>query len=224
MSIKPILFNTDMVRAIQDGRKTVTRRLLKLNLRENECSTIIVSNKDTGEFCYVEVLDEWENEVRRIYGPYSPGDILWVRETWWQTQDGKFHYLADYELPELTRKQLSKECKVRPSIHMPRAAARIFLRVKDVRAERLQEITADGCLSEGVKLHLRSIFEGESPLAPFARVWNGTVKPADLALYGWDANPWVTVNKFERLPGPPAGFFGDNDTGCYADNPILAPA
>lgn len=233
MSIKPILFNTDMVRAIQSGHKTVTRRLLKLNLRENECSTIIVSDKDTGEFCYVEVLDEWENEVRRIYSPYSPGDILWVRETWgiigemdadeMEPGDCMFAYKAD---------QCSLSPRWRPSIHMPREAARIFLHVTDVRVERLQDITEEGVFQEGIsEEYADNIAEPDCEhtiyfpdMAPgpcwvcdpckkcpyyFSYpelfgwfVWNETIKPADLPRYGWAANPWVWVIEFERCEKP----------------------
>ena len=238
MSIKPILFNTDMVRAIQDGRKTVTRRLLKLNLRENECSTIIVSDKYTGEFCYVEVLDEWENEVRRIYSPYSPGDILWVRETWgiigemdadeMEPGDCMFAYKAD---------QCSLSPRWRPSIHMPRKAARIFLRVKSVRAEHLKDITDEQAIAEGARYtdfgmftprgkmsidggrtfhpfkpihhpgyHFKDVVRPEqcfdSPRLAFANYWGKIIKPDDLPLYCWDANPPVLVNEFERCEKP----------------------
>lgn len=231
MSIKPILFNTDMVRAIQANKKTVTRRLLKLDLRENECSTIIVSDKDTGEFCYVEVLDEWENEVRRIYSPYSPGDILWVREAWgiigemnadeMESGDCMFVYKAD---PFILNPRW------RPSIHMPKKAARIFLRVKSVREESLQDIDFKGVVAEGVDpmdiipwVPAHPDYPGVDMDAIVGReqehemrklinlhfgkeIWDKTIKAADLPIYGWDANPPVLVNEFERCD-PPEGWY-----------------
>lgn len=87
----------------------------------------------------------------------------------------------------------------RPSIHMPREAARLFLRVREVRVERLQEMTAEDSLSEGVKLHLGSIMEGNPVLRPFAEVWDSTIEKENLPKYGWDANPWVWVIRFERI-------------------------
>ena len=78
--------------------------------------------------------------------------------------------------------------KWHPSIHMPREAARIFLRVTDVRVERVQDIDDDGVVAEGLNI-------GD----PFDELWDSTIKPADRALYGWDANPWVWVIEFERI-------------------------
>ena len=79
----------------------------------------------------------------------------------------------------------------RPSIHMPREAARIFLRVKDVRAERLLQITSRDAEAEGAN--------PEMPLTFYHRIWDSMIKESDLPLYGWDANPWVWVVEFERL-------------------------
>lgn len=140
MNIKPILFNTEMVRAILEGRKTVTRRVIKPQPK----SPVVCS------------LGVWQetipcaNGVRVFPPPYRPGDILYVRETWaFDTGDdgdeigtGYFAYKAD----DLHH----PDCKWRPSIHMPKEAARIFLRVTDVRVERLQEITAEQAVQEGI--------------------------------------------------------------------------
>ena len=90
----------------------------------------------------------------------------------------------------------------RPSIHMPKKAARIFLRVIDVRVERLQDITSGQIDAEGCKEWAYSAKTGELlPSGPsFFRIkWNRTIKPSDLPLYGWDANPWVWVIEFERI-------------------------
>ncbi len=188
MNEKPILFNTDMACAILEERKTVTRRAVKgyaldhLEL-DTDGSIIGVYQQDEGRV--FPIMD---------FAPYRPGDVLYVRETWvpWSRTEGivpKIHYKADGEtLPGV---------KWKPSIHMPREAARIFLRVTSVSVERLQDITDsdlmrdfDFCL-EAIKAVGRDALAG-----PF---WNSTIKPADRALYGWDANPWVWVIEFQRV-------------------------
>ena len=179
MSVKPILFNTDMVRAILDNRKTVTRRVVKgyalyhLEL-DTDGSIIGVYNQDEGHV--FPVMD---------YAPYRPGDILYVRETFFEHK-GRFYYKADGKHETLDK--LGITFKWHPSIHMPREAARIFLRVTDVRVERLQGIDDDGVVAEGLEIG-----------APFDELWDSTIKPADRALYGWEANPWVWVIEFERI-------------------------
>jgi hypothetical protein len=113
------------------------------------------------------------------------GDVLWVRETW-AVCNGVYAYRADDEMPEgwhLTA--------WRPSIHMPKEAARIFLRVSDVRAERLQDIDDAGVVAEGLEL-------GD----PFDEIWDRTLKPSARDTYGWAANPWVWVITFERCARP----------------------
>lgn len=87
----------------------------------------------------------------------------------------------------------------RPSIHMPKEAARIFLRVMDVRVERLQQITEEQAEAEGCQAYAN--WEGSMvpAIVSFSDVWNSTIKPADQALYGWNANPWVWVIGFERI-------------------------
>ena len=152
--MKPILFNIEMVRAIMEGRKTVTRRAVKL--------------------------------------PYHPGDILWVRETW--NGDWCDHYIYKADGGSAKAAGYAAEPKWRPSIHMPREAARLFLRVTDVRVERLQDINLD---PPGPKNQV--VREGLRYLSDFIAVWDRTIKPADLHLYGWEANPWVWVIEFERI-------------------------
>ena len=218
--MKPILFNTDMVRAILNNRKTVTRRAVKgyalyhLEL-DTDGSIIGVYNQDEGHV--FPVVD---------YAPYRPGDILYVRETFCINNFG-CHYRADW--PDDNCPDMSADDKWRPSIHMPREASRIFLRVTDVRVERLQDITDEQALREGVPedtdypldsqtycpvckgvglvgtLHPVSLGYMEvdcthcdTPTKRFANFWNSTIKPADHALYGWQANPWVWVIEFER--------------------------
>lgn len=135
--------------------------------------------------------------------PYRPGDILYVRETWaaWSRTYGAvpvLYYKADGDAPD--------GIKWRPSIHMPREAARIFLRVTDVRVERLQDITEEQARAEGAidNRHFLHSPDNEyetlhSAREHFAGIWDSTIKPADHDLYGWDANPWVWVIEFEQI-------------------------
>lgn len=181
--MKQILFNTDMVRAILEGRKTATRRVVKpqpTSWVENMFKTPGTNIWRTcGSSCWFEYK-----------APFVPGDILWVRETWAEMPYG-FVYRADGEEPE----EWDVDDRWRPSIHMPREAARIFLRVTGVRVERLQEISGEDIRAEGVLgTHFKAPTRGA-----FVDVWDRTVKPADLPAYGWDANPWVWVIEFERI-------------------------
>ena len=184
---RPILFNTSMVRAIQEGRKTVTRRAIRpqpdgrpIRMTENSCYP----------GCYA-----IEGTPRVIRPPYQPGDTLWVRETWAKSMAGTFMYQADDKAIMVER--------WRPSIHMPREAARLFLRVTGVRVERLKDIDGHGILKEGIdngksNPAMGTRWENMQSMA-FAELWNSTLKSADLPLYGWAANPWVWVIEFERI-------------------------
>ena len=159
MAIKPILFNTEMVRAILDGRKSCTRRLVKTR-RKDACG-FYVTRKTDGTFAGIYEYDESEIMFDNPLEPlYQPGDILYVRETVWQKIghyldiDGEtkpswyneFKYVASDEKPETG---WNYSWAKRPSIHMPKEAARIWLKVTDVRVERLQEITEAGAEAEG---------------------------------------------------------------------------
>ena len=183
--MKPILFNTNMVKALLDGRKTVTRRVVKPQPIAEVRALYRKDDTDIWRSCGV----DWWYEFR---APFIPGDILWVREAWGTASDllGSVPgpvYRADYTGNELRELQ-EKHYRWHPSIHMPREAARIFLRVTEMRAERLQDIDDAGVLDEGLEI-------GD----PFGELWARTLKPADRALYGWAANPWVWVIEFERI-------------------------
>lgn len=202
--MKPILFNTEMVKAIIDDLKTVTRRPVRPHYRDDEVGFQIITDLHTGAYVCIEYYDEWENETRIMTAPYCPGDILYVRETWQYAYNlddsehpidgtGRYLYAADNEPepfdfwvnPDGTHRD---SMPWRPSIHMPREAARLFLRVTDVRVERLQDIDDDGVVAEGMEIG-----------APFDELWDTTIKPKYRAIYGWDANPWVWVIEFERI-------------------------
>ena len=192
---KPILFNTEMVQAILDGRKTVTRRKI---------------DRDITNFCDVEVdgtLLDYQNCHGDFINPidlcrYKVGDILYVRETWSihecvKCQAGipalggeckcEYVYRASYGATDFRWK---------PSIHMPKKAARIFLKVTDVRVERLQDITEEDAIAEGMSKTLVDGVVFISAKGNFHVLWDSlNIKRG----YGWEDNPWVWVIEFERV-------------------------
>ena len=197
MAIKPILFNGEMVRAILDGRKICTRRLVKHNVDAVLNSPYHMEHPETEDVWLIK---------RLCRAPYDPGDILYVRETWDWDPDHEvaktYYYKADGDL----RPEGYKGMGWLPSIHMPKEAARIWLKVTDVRVERLQDITAEQILKEGIGLTqdmIESVKEMKEHCdIPFAATWNQTLKKSDLDRYGWAANPWVWVIEFERCEKP----------------------
>lgn len=189
--IKPILFNTDMVWAILDGRKTVTRRVCKdgndftvpdMSFYDADKRTFAVHNYANKE--HTEKLSLAERTC-----PICPGDILYVRETWNKCGNG-YRYKEDWQ-----KVGIEDIAKWRPSIHMPKEAARIFLKVTDVRVERLQDIDCNGAMKEGIDP--RCCINLNHTVVKFSKLWNSTIKKSDLDRYGWDANPWVWVIEFE---------------------------
>jgi len=196
----PILFNTEMVRAILDGRKTVTRRLVKLPkyIQEQENGLYTLFTEGT---CYED--QNFEQITDYLKKPYQPGDILYVRETWFKDVE-RYMYRADYSSEEKFYKN-GKEIvmKWRPSIHMPKEAARIWLKVTDVRVERLQDITPEDAWKEGAICNCMSpVPDCAGNKTGFIKIWNSTLKKSDLAHYGWDASPWVWVIEFELCVKP----------------------
>lgn len=200
---KPILFNTAMVQAILDGRKTVTRRVVKeipnfihygTRIMDWGLSEVGVDEFD-GEklnFCVQTDVDDCRADIAKP--KYHIGDVLWVRETWQRMKrPGENHYYiykANNQVTDMTW---------RPSIHMPKEAARIFLKVTDVRVERLQDITGEQAKNEGVIVNPNpSGYMRDDYLFEFPFLWNSTIKKKDLDEFGWNANPWVWVYEFER--------------------------
>lgn len=188
MAIKPILFNTEMVRAILEGRKSCTRRLVKFLSGENPRWTGYIKDEL--------MLYNGKNEPCIRKAPYQPGDILYVRETFIQAADHIFWYKAD------DNSWISEGLRWKPSIHMPKEAARIWLKVTDVRLERLQEITIDGIRNEGLSSMAVHAGDMEIALKEWELLWSSTIKKSDLDRYGWDANPYVWVIEFERCEKP----------------------
>ena len=215
--IKPILFNTEMVRAILDGRKTVTRRVIKPRnairakkegYKQGGYGLWIDPSTDNGDkqghikdYSISDMWSTWKWYIEH-YAPYQIGDILYVRETWCKGTDiwdckrtsPEYFYKADYRD---ARDAFEKDIKWRPSIHMPKEAARIWLKVTDVRVERLQDITPKQAGQEGVEWETDN--SGLFRKLEFKRIWNSTIKKQDMDSYGWDANPWVFVVSFEKI-------------------------
>ena len=186
MSVKPILFNTDMVKAILDGRKRVTRRVVK-----PQPEAIYVHGKQRDIINRNEIAFKVMNQGGKdcyMIPPYQPGDILYVRETWNRNEYGTGYpwlYKASPEYNDF------EHYNWKPSIHMPKEAARIWLKVTDVRVERLQDITDEQAELEGTH-------DYSSTANGFFYIWDSSIKKANLYRYGWDADPWVWVIEFER--------------------------
>lgn len=220
MAIKPILFNTEMVRAILDGRKVCTRRIVKGYIPKDAQFGYTAFTPDGAISC----RGLFETTGRPGYGekffklPYQPGDILYVRETWKKAPNGYYYYES------WQRNDIADVTKWKPSIHMPKEAARIWLKVTDVRVERLQGIEEDGVWDEGFRFKppclTRVSADGhtcdlDGPCTSSIKycdmtmgelfgkeLWDSTIKKSDLGRYGWQANPWVWVIEFERCEKP----------------------
>ena len=209
MAIKPILFNTEMVRAILDGRKNCTRRICK-DANEYTVPDMDFYNADRRTYAVHNFANREHSEqlsTAERACPICPGDILYVRETWCalpvneagHMRGHSIYYRADGDLrPEGWRG------KWRPSTQMPKEAARIWLKVTDVRVERLQEINGDDALAEGVDkyIHANGTLNEDQTITSFIGIWNSTIKKSDLDRYGWDADPYVWVIEFERCENP----------------------
>jgi hypothetical protein len=232
MTIKPILFNTEMVRAILDGRKTCTRRICK-DANEYTVPDMEFYNADKRTYAVHNFADKEQMEqlsTAERTCPICPGDILYVRETWEHFDccccEGDEHGNC-YQEPQQNVLNKSYGCYMyratdeiygdarwHPSIHMPKEAARIWLKVTDVRVERLQEITEDGAKAEGINEEWAmswwspTYYDPDSGGYPKYRdtfafeVWNKTIKKSDIDRFGWGANPWVWVIEFERCKKP----------------------
>ncbi|HBX7664225.1 hypothetical protein POV08_17110 [Klebsiella pneumoniae] len=221
MKERGMIFNGEMVRALLDGRKTQTRRIIKdCTVGRDPISKFIkIGKKFIG--CYPEDVPELIRECC----PYGvPGDRIWVRETWAEAgasaPDLKL-YRANYpeHVPSIYENvPPAEEIRWTPSIHMPRTASRILLEITDVRVERLNAISPEDAESEGLE---RTNFTGfgdepglpsypepdvyfdplkkqwkEYPPEAFAGLWE--------SIYGadsWQANPWVWVIEFKRVEG-----------------------
>lgn len=206
MKEKPILFSTEMVRAILDGRKTQTSRVITLDLG--------LADADKNDKNYLMIPDKDGDYYPAIhFCRYQVGDILWVRETFCEVPYEYNHIPikgGHITIPKFAYRADSKIDYTgiwKPSIHMPREAARIFLRVTDVRVERLQDIMAEDVIAEGIDLSCKHnnyvcsaypcVFkETNACKDKFAELWNSLNAKRG---FGWDTNPWVWVIQFERV-------------------------
>lgn len=196
----PILFNTEMVRAILDGRKTCTRRICK-DANEYVVPDMDFFNADKRTYAVHNFADQEHTEqlsTAERSCPICPGDILYVRETWYKTPL-RYMYRADYSHTERFYKD-GKEVSIKwkPSIHMPKEAARIWLKVTDVKVERLQNIDGKGCVKEGIEEEPLKHVGEDFVKGMFHDLWDSTINKSDIDRYGWDANPYVWVIEFER--------------------------
>jgi len=208
---KPIIFSTEMVQAILNGSKTQTRRVVKPQPKhhyDNNCKKPgwfdTGGNRWACKGCGGEIKPFTGGS--KIRAPYQPGDIVWVRETWLKNAPGgvtKYFYKADKHPEEVIGQMNAFGYKWRPSIHMPRKAARLFLRVKNVRVERLQDITEADAIAEGIRQVDSRKWESsfrlgwfDSPILAFKQLWDSINAKRG---FGWEINPWVWVIDFEVM-------------------------
>jgi hypothetical protein len=215
MNWHPILYSTPMVQAILQGRKTMTRRIMKIQPNEDGVSYMKNAPLDW-EQIYNDVWKPWkletdEGEALSVLCPYGcPGDILWVRERFELFDrgtddngfDGYLRYVADQKEIRWPSHPLSP-C-IKPSIHMPKAACRLFLKIKSIKVERLHDISQADAIAEGVErlynttslVYKNYMFKDDVVDAKnsFKSLWqkiNG--------IESWQQNPWVWVIKFEKI-------------------------
>jgi hypothetical protein len=205
MAIKPILFNTKMVRAILDGRKDATRRIVKGFIPDDAVWGYTAFTPKGYISCRGTFADGYGEKFFKL--PCESGDILYVRETWKEAPKG-YYYYEDWQ-----RNDIADITKWKPSIHMPKEAARIWLKVTNVRVERLQEITDEQAKREGIQYDecptgftwkqetdMHNCYT--TPIGAMQALWNSTIKKSDIDRYGWDANSYVWVIEFERCEKP----------------------
>jgi len=205
--MKSILLKTDEVKAVLDGRKSQKRIVIKIPSGTFWLGSEIYDNK----------LDFGIMGTSAVYSkkiPYEIGDVLWVKETWnciplhaglYDMPDKKSNEIVGYDYwYRADDTDQNPDDKWRPSIHMPREAARIFLEVTDRWVERLQDIKDIDIKAEGIVLYDKDAeFDNECSdetrrLMEFQILWDSTIKDQDIYRYGYDANPWVINYEFKR--------------------------
>jgi len=239
MNINPILFSTPMVQAILGGNKTQTRRTKGLE-KFNIAPDLFINNNRRLDTCrfwdesieqdpnplktefIIESSDGYQNRVQCPYG--KEGDIIWVRESFCLTQpyDPETYYFGykdgwHSDKPASSKYDFSEPDVWKPSIHMPKEACRIFLKITNVRVERLQDISEGDAEKEGINIVDFNCYENyivekdwhynamnqkgfhmiQDPIGSFASLWvkiNGE--------QSWNDNPWVWVIEFESCVAP----------------------
>ena len=183
MKERPIIFSTEMVRAILEGRKTQTRRVIK---PQPQSAMLDFHKVNFAKYC-----------------PYGQvGDRLWVKETWWDDcalrekegykQDDYLYYRADGEAIE--QFECAYGFKWRSPLFMPRWASRIILEITGLRVEQLQDITEEDAVTEGLPSREQTGFD--TARYRYHILWDSLNAKRG---YAWDSNPWVWVMEFKRL-------------------------
>lgn len=206
----PILFSAPMVRAILSGAKTQTRRLITPSTalvngspsRKEDWPRLDFNDAfvDAGPSPagnpgpYLKVARPDDGTRHRVYPRVQPGDSLWVRERCWVDKvTGAFRW---YDRPDVIDVQRERDgVKLRPSIHMPRRDACIFREVTGLRVERLQAVSGTDACAEGIDLDFHDSYVPSNQRGAFRRLWE-SINGAG----SWDANPWVWVIEFRRIP------------------------
>ena len=212
---KPILFSTEMVQAILEGRKTQTRRLHGLDeikKNPNDWTFYYFSKDDKRTFAHFRKQED--NKIKSIFGtsPYQIGDILWVRETWQTTwNENKKSWDTIYKADGGYWIDDDGIMKWKPSIYMPKKRARIFLEVTNIRVQRLQEISEEDAIAEGIKKtwinddikqckfknYINDGKGSKSAIDSFISLWK-KINGED----SWNVNPWVWVYEFKQVHHP----------------------
>lgn len=203
MKFIPILFSTPMVQAILEGRKTMTRRIVK-GLPDNASDDLVQI-----------MVSGYHNTQGHVRCPYGHlGDVLWVRESWNITTLLQSTNKKDIPGTKTTRYKADDDqfnrctkgsMKWKPSIHMSKEACRLFLKIKSVKVERLQDISEQDAIAEGVQLHFRGIANFIYRTSDILRPYRDCFSDLWASINGhesWVDNPWVWVIEFERIEKP----------------------
>lgn len=216
MKTKPIIFNTEMVKAILEGRKIQTRRVV--NLKNNDLiftGFIMSSTAKNREGCCAFGKNK-EQDLELVKPKYKVGDVLYVREKFCTGVNIRekqniplnedievLYYVNETNSQNSNCRDFAEIIKWKPSIHMPKKYARIFLKVTNVRVERLQNMKIEDFLDEGINNNGLIVKEPENGLnecykylkEKWISLWNSTAKDG----YKWEDNPYVFVYEFERV-------------------------
>ncbi len=188
MKEKPIIFNTEMVRAIMAGNKTQTRRIVKKEFSICEYEPDLWHWQTIKKDGWISHTGNRESFIKKFCN-YEIGQTLWVRETW---QEGNI--LNDYYYKALCAQWSGDLKKWKPSIFMPRKAARIFLKIKEIRIEKIQDITLQDIEREGIKIE--QLDRHDTIIDNFIKLWDSINKKRG---YGWEQNCYVWVYDFEAM-------------------------
>lgn len=212
--------NPDMVRSVMSGQKTLSHLICRVP--ESACRVEYNVRYGRYEAIYERETEHCRSEMHKpLRSPYAPGDLLYVKEPHAPLYASKtptegeapvgYVFSADTEADIIKRCLREHSCqdkdelyygKWRPAAYMPRSAARIWIRVKDVRLQRLQEITFQDIQKEGLNTKAVHAMDEMTARAEFAQMWNSVIQKKDLGRCGWEASPYVWRIEFERVQKP----------------------